>query len=68
MDAYTDEQHQCFHQNKLLIFEHQYKGQYNDHMMVDYIYGLLHESDLKHICKFKKEINKAHMEIFCGHF
>ena len=44
MGAYSEEQGECFHQD-ILDFEHRYQGQYNENMMLDYIWGLLQERD-----------------------
>ena len=47
MGAYSQEQGGRFHQG-VMDFERCYKGQYNENMMEDYIWGLIRESPYKH--------------------
>ncbi|XP_066569664.1 trace amine-associated receptor 1-like [Amia ocellicauda] len=42
MGAYSEEQRKRFHLD-ILDFECRYQGQYNENMMEDYIWGLIHE-------------------------
>ena len=44
MDAYSEELGEHFQQN-ILNFERRYPGQHNKHIMGDYIWRLIHESD-----------------------
>ncbi|XP_061422664.1 uncharacterized protein LOC133351454 [Lethenteron reissneri] len=53
MRAYSKEQGECFHQDRL-DFERCYQGQYNENMMEDYIWGLIRESDLQYNRKSRK--------------
>ena len=46
MGAYSEKLGKRFHQD-ILDFERRYPGQYNKSMMGDYIWRLIHESDLK---------------------
>ena len=46
MGAYSEELGERFHQN-ILDFERRYPGQYNKRIMGDYIWRLIHESDLR---------------------
>lgn len=47
MGAYSEEQGERFHQD-LQQFERRYQGLYNEHMMGDYIWTLIRESDLEY--------------------
>lgn len=47
MGAYSEEQGERFHQD-VMEFERRYQGQYNEHMMGDYIWGLIRDSPYKH--------------------
>ncbi|KAK8374315.1 hypothetical protein O3P69_018357, partial [Scylla paramamosain] len=42
MGAYSEEQGERFHQN-IMNFEQRYQGYFNENMMGDYIWGLIHE-------------------------
>ena len=46
MGAYSQKLGKRFHQN-ILDFKRRYPGQYNKSMMGDYIWRLMHESDLR---------------------
>ena len=46
MGTYSEELGERFHQN-ILDFERRYAGQYNKRIMGDYIWRLIHESDLR---------------------
>ena len=49
MGAYSEELGERFLQDRLAILdlERRYPGQYNKHIMVDYVWRLIHESDLR---------------------
>ena len=51
--TYSEEQGEQLHQD-ILDFEHPYQGQYNKHMMSDYIWGLLWESNLQYTWKYRE--------------
>ena len=53
MGAYSEKQGDHFHQD-ILDLEHHYKGQYNENMMGDYIWGIIQESDLQYTRKSRK--------------
>ncbi|XP_061409988.1 uncharacterized protein LOC133344058 [Lethenteron reissneri] len=44
MGAYSEEKGERFHQD-ILYFQRCYQGRYNENMMGDYIWGLIHESE-----------------------
>ena len=46
MGAYSEKLGKRFHQD-ILNFKRRYPGQYNKSMMGDYIWRLIHESDLR---------------------
>ena len=46
MGAYSEKLGECFHQD-ILDFESRYPEQYNKHIMGDYIWRLIHESDFR---------------------
>ena len=46
MGTYSEELGERFYQN-ILDFERRYPGQYNKRIMGDYIWRLIHESDLR---------------------
>ena len=53
MSVYSEEHGESFHQD-ILDFECYYLGQYNESMMGDYIWELIHESYLQYCRKSRK--------------
>ena len=56
MGDYSEEQGERFHED-VRSFEEQYKGQYNESMMGDYIWNLLRESKLTYHRQSRKNIS-----------
>ena len=56
MGVYSEEQDERFHQD-VRSFEERYKGQYNESMMENYIWNLLHESKVTYHCQSPKNIS-----------
>ena len=51
--AYSEEQGERFHLD-ILDFEHRYQLQYNEKMIMDYIWRLIRKSDLQYTRKSRK--------------
>ena len=56
MGVYSEEQDERFHQD-VRSFEKRYKGLYNESMMGNYIWNLLHESKVTYHCQSPKNIS-----------
>ena len=54
MGHYLEEQGERFHQD-VKLFKERYKGQYNENMMGDYIWNLMHESNLTYNRQTRKK-------------
>lgn len=53
MEAYSEEQGERFHQD-IIDSERRYQGHYNENMIEDCVWGLIHQNDLEHNRKSQK--------------
>ena len=56
MGDYSEEHGERFHQD-VMHFENRYQGQYNEHMMGDYVWSLIRETKVIHQRKSRKSLN-----------